>query len=68
MSLVQSRFYAIEASYKNDVLKLVVAREYVAKLIGNRAVASYLRPHHADLAEGFPTIVASTSLEGGAVG
>jgi hypothetical protein len=37
--------------------------------MGNKAVASYLRRHHADLAEEFQTIVASTSLdEGMAVG
>jgi hypothetical protein len=69
MSLVQSRFRAIEASYNTDVLSLVVARGYVAKLMGNKAVASYLRRHHADLTEEFQTIVASTSLdEGMAVG
>jgi hypothetical protein len=69
MSLVQSRFRAIEASYNTDVLSLVVARGYVTKLMGNKAVASYLRRHHADLAEEFQTIVASTSLdEGMAVG
>jgi len=69
MSQVQSRFRAIEATYNTDVLSLVVARGYVAKLMGNKAVASYLRRHHADLAEEFQTIVASTSLdEGMAVG
>jgi hypothetical protein len=69
MSLVQSRFRAIESSYNTDVLSLVVARGYVAKLMGNKAVASYLRRHHADLTEEFQTIVASTSLdEGMAVG
>jgi hypothetical protein len=69
MSQVQGRFRAIEATYNTDVLSLVVARGYVAKLMGNKAVASYLRRHHADLAEEFQTIVASTSLdEGMAVG
>ena len=69
MSLVQSRFRAIESSYNTDVLSLVVARGYVAKLMGNKAVASYLRRHHADLTEEFQTIVASASLdEGMAVG
>ena len=43
MSLVQSRFRAIESSYNTDVLSLVVARGYVAKLMSNKAVASYLR-------------------------
>ena len=49
MSLVQSRFRAIEASYNTDVLNLVVARGYLTKLLANEAVARYLRRHHPDL-------------------
>lgn len=63
MSMVQSRFRAIEASYNTDVLNLVVARGYVLKLLGNSAIASYLRRHHPDLMDGFQTVMASGSLE-----
>lgn len=63
MSMVQSRFRAIEASYNTDVLNLVVARGYVAKLLANGAVASYLQRHHPDLADGFRSVVASGSLD-----
>ena len=63
MSMVQSRFRSIEASYNTDVLNLVVARGYVLKLLGNSAIASYLRRHHPDLMEGFQTVMASGSLE-----
>lgn len=65
MSLVQSRFRAIEASYNTDVLNLVVARGYVAKLMSNAAIASYLQRHHMDLLEGLRSVVASASLDDG---
>ena len=58
-----SAFRAIEASYNTDVLNLVVARGYVAKLLANGTVASYLQRHHPDLAEGFRSVVASGSLD-----
>jgi hypothetical protein len=35
MSLVQSRFKAIELSYGTDVLNLVLTRGYVSKLLNN---------------------------------
>ena len=63
MSLVQTRFRAIEASYNTDVLNLVVARGYVAKLLANEAIGRYLRKHHDDLMEELQAIVSSATLE-----
>ena len=63
MSLVQTRFRAIEASYNTDVLNLVVARGYVAKLLANEAIGRYLRKHHDDLMEELQVIVSSATLE-----
>ena len=63
MSMVQTRFQAIEASYNTDVLNLVVARGYVAKLLGNEAIGRYLRKHHDDLMEELQVIVSSATLE-----
>jgi hypothetical protein len=67
MSMVQTRFRAIEASFNGDVLNLVVARGYVGKLLANAAVASYLRRHHTDLFDEFRAIVASASLDEAAI-
>jgi ParB-like chromosome segregation protein Spo0J len=66
MSLVQSRFKAIEQSYGADVLNLVVARGYLSKLLGNAAVVRFLQQNYPDFLAEFRTIVASASLEEGA--
>jgi hypothetical protein len=63
MSLVQSRFKVIEQSYGTDVLNMVLARGYVARLLGNKAVASYLRRHQPDFLDEFRAIVATKSLD-----
>ena len=63
MSLVQSRFKAIEQSYGTDVLNMVLARGYVAKLLGNKAVVSYLRRNQPDFLDEFKAIIATASLD-----
>lgn len=65
MSLVHSRFKAIEQSYGTDVLNMVVARGYVAKLLANRAVIKFLQANYPEYLEEFRTIVAASSLEDG---
>ena len=62
MSLVQSRFKAIELSYGTDVLNLVLTRGYVSKLLNNSAVTKYLERHQPEFLEEFRAIVAATSL------
>lgn len=63
MATLQSDFKSVEATYGNDILELVVASGYVAKLLRNPAVERYLAERHAEILEEFKAIVASNSLE-----
>jgi ParB-like chromosome segregation protein Spo0J len=65
MSLVQSRFKAIEQSYGTDVLNMVVIRGYVAKLLTNAAVLRFLQANYPEFLIEFRAIVAAGSLEEG---
>ena len=59
MSLVQSRFKAIEQSYGSDVLNMVLARGYVMKLLANKAVTRFLEQNYADFLQEFRAIAAT---------
>lgn len=50
-------------SYGDDVLSLVVAAGYVSRLIGNKAIDSYLHQNHADILLKFRAIVETASLD-----
>ena len=63
MSLVHSRFKAIEQSYGADVLNMVVTRGYIAKLLSNDAVVKFLQTNYPDFLTEFRAIAASASLE-----
>lgn len=63
MSLVQSRFKAIEQSYNRNVMQLVLARGYVAKLLGNQAVARWLGRHQPEIRDEFRAIVSAATLD-----
>jgi hypothetical protein len=63
MSLVESRFKSIEQSYNSNVMHLVLARGYLAKLLGNSTVASWLQRHQPELHDEFRGIVATHSLD-----
>jgi ParB-like chromosome segregation protein Spo0J len=63
MSLVQSRFKAIEQSYNRNVMQLVLARGYVAKLLGNDAVARWLGRHQPEVRDEFRAIVSAATLD-----
>jgi ParB-like chromosome segregation protein Spo0J len=63
MSLVHSRFKAIEQSYGADVLNMVVTRGYIAKLLANDAVVKFLQTNYPDFLSEFRAIAASGSLE-----
>jgi ParB-like chromosome segregation protein Spo0J len=54
---------AIEESHGNQVLNLVLARGYLAKLFNNDHVTQYLNERHSDLFTELQTILAGTSLE-----
>lgn len=63
MEGLQREFKAVEASYGDDVLQLVIATGYVAKLIANREIEKYLIKNHAELLAEFRSIVSVTSPE-----
>lgn len=67
MSTLQVDFKAVEASYGDDVLNLVVATGYLSKLVANVEVTKYLTDHHNEILSEFHRIVAASSLDSGPV-
>lgn len=65
MEAVTGDFKAIEASYGEDVLHLVVASGYLNRLISNPAIEDYLERRHPELLIEFRAVVAATSLDQG---
>jgi ParB-like chromosome segregation protein Spo0J len=65
METVTGDFKAIEASYGEDVLHLVVASGYLNRLISNSAIEDYLERRHPELLVEFRAVVAATSLDQG---
>lgn len=63
MSNLQSRYKLAEQSFGQDVLNLVLARGYLAKLLENEGIMRYLLAHHPDLVKEFELILESVSLE-----
>ena len=56
-------YRAIEATFGDDVLQLVLASRYLGRLIENAAVTGYLDTRHPEIVAEFRTIVAATSLD-----
>ncbi|MBN8607440.1 MAG: ParB N-terminal domain-containing protein [Caulobacterales bacterium] len=67
METVTGDFKAIEASYGEDVLHLVVASGYLNRLISNPAIEDYLERRHPELLIEFRAVVAATSLDQGSL-
>ena len=65
MATLQQDFKEVEASYGDDVLHLVIATSYLAKLLENPTISRYLARHHGDLLDQFKAIVAAGSLDQG---
>ena len=63
MSNLEGQFKMIEHSYGQDVLNLVLARGYLAKLLNNEAVIRFLTQSHSELLTEFANIVNATSLD-----
>jgi hypothetical protein len=63
MEGLQREFKAVEASYGDSVLNLVVASGYLAQLIGNPRISRYLERHHPEILAEFKAIVAASSLD-----
>lgn len=63
MSKLHGQYELIERNYADDVLNLVLARGYIAKLFENDAVKRFIRQWHPDLLEQLERIIAVTALE-----
>lgn len=63
MDSLNRDFKALEETFGDDVLHLVLASRYLSRLIGNTEIEAYLIRHHPDLLDEFRTIITSTSLD-----
>ncbi len=64
-AMVNQDFKALEESYGDDVLNLVVASGYVAKLVSNAEIVRYLTTRHPELLSELRVIVGAVSLDQG---
>lgn len=63
MNTLNQDFRALEASYGDDVLQLVISAGYVGRLLGNASVCQYLAKRHPEMLEELRGIVAAASLD-----
>ncbi len=63
MANLEGQFKLVEQSYGQDVLNLVLARGYLAKLMDNEAVIRFLSQNQPDVLSEFAAIVQSVSLD-----
>jgi ParB-like chromosome segregation protein Spo0J len=63
MANLQRDLKLVEDSYGDDVLNLVVARGYLAKLLKNPNVARYLERHQADIARELQNLIETIGQE-----
>lgn len=63
MGNLQEQFKLAEQSYGQDVLNLVLARGYLAKLMTNDSILRHLTKHHPDVLSEFDAIVSMAVLE-----
>jgi hypothetical protein len=63
MANLQGQYRLVEQSYGQDVLNLVLARGYLAKLLENEKASKYLQKYQPDVLEQFASIVEAAALE-----
>ncbi|MGF6725218.1 ParB-like chromosome segregation protein Spo0J [Paraburkholderia sp. GAS41] len=63
MTNLQEQYKLVEQTYGQDVLNLVLAKGYLAKLLENESARHYLQRHHPDLFSEFESIIATISLD-----
>jgi hypothetical protein len=63
MSNIQDQYKAVEHTYGQDVLNLVLTKGYLAKLLGNKEVRRYLKLSQPEILTEFESIVQSVSLD-----
>jgi hypothetical protein len=63
MANLQGQYKMVEQTCGQDVLNLVLARGYLAKLLENTQVVRYLKQRQPEVLAEFETIVQTVSLE-----
>jgi hypothetical protein len=63
METLQQDLKTVESRYGDDVLHLVIASAYLAKLVANREIKRYLNQHHSEILTEFLAIISATSLD-----
>ena len=63
METLQRDFKAVESSYGDDMLDLVVATGYLSKLVANPEIARYLESRHPEYIGEFRVIISAASLD-----
>jgi len=63
MSNLQVQYKSVEQTYGQDVLHLVLAKGYLAKLLENKPVSRYLLQHEPEVYAEFETIVQTVSID-----
>lgn len=63
MSNLQGQYKAVEQTYGQDVLNLVLARGFIAKLLDNQEVKRFLHQKQPEVLTEFESIVKTVSLE-----
>jgi ParB-like chromosome segregation protein Spo0J len=63
MESLTKDFKALEASYGDDVLHLVIASGYLSRLVGNTEIERYMRGRHPEILDEFRAIIAAASLD-----
>jgi ParB-like chromosome segregation protein Spo0J len=63
MESLNQDFKALEASYGDDVLHLVIASGYLARLVGNPEIERFLQSRHPEILDEFRSIITAASLD-----
>ena len=63
MSNLQGQYKLVEQTYGQDVLNLVLAKGYLAKLLENESVTRFLKQRQPDVLAEFEAIVKTVSLD-----
>jgi len=63
MSNLQTQYKTVEQTYGQDVLNLVLARGYLAKLLDNGSVRRYVAQRRPELVSEFESILKTVSLD-----
>ncbi len=63
MSNLQGQYKMVEQTYGQDVLNLVLARGYLAKLLDNKQIVRFLKQRQPEVLAEFETIVQTVSLD-----